>query len=94
LTILSAGTPHPRPAELLVTSAMRRTIDELRTQFDFVVVDTPAIQPLADVSSLTPFVDSVLLVARTGLTSKTAVRDAATALGSTAVLGIVLNEAA
>jgi capsular exopolysaccharide synthesis family protein len=94
LTVLSAGTPHPRPAELLVTSAMRRTMDELRSQFDFVVVDTPGIQPLADVGSLTPFVDSVLLVARAGVTSKTAVREAASALGSTTVLGIVLNEAA
>jgi len=94
LSILTAGTPHPRPAELLVTSALRRTIDELRSVFDFIVIDTPGMQPLADVGSLTPFVDSVLLVARAGLTSKAAIREAAASMGTTTVLGIVLNEAA
>ena len=74
LSLLTAGSAHPRPAELLVTSAMRRIIDELRSVFDFIVIDTPAMQPLADVGSLTPFVDSVLLVARAGMTSKAAAR--------------------
>jgi capsular exopolysaccharide synthesis family protein len=94
LSILAAGATHPRPAELLVTSAMRKTIDELRSVFDFIVIDTPAIQPLADVGALTPFVDSVLLVARAGVTPKAAIREAAASVGTTTVLGIVLNEAA
>jgi len=94
LSLLTAGATHPRPAELLMTSAMRRIIDELRSVFDFILIDTPAMQPLADVGSLTPFVDSVLLVARAGMTSKAAIREAAAGMGTTTVLGIVLNEAA
>ena len=94
LSLLTAGATHPRPAELLVISAMRRIIDELRSVFDFIIIDTPAMQPLADVGSLTPFVDSVLLVARAGMTSKAAIREAAAGMGTTTVLGIVLNEAA
>jgi protein-tyrosine kinase len=94
ITILPAGRPPLRPAELLGTAAMRRTLDTLRSQFDRVVVDAPAATPLADVGILTPLVDSVLLVVRSGATSKPAIRDAVAAIDASKLLGVVLNEAA
>jgi Mrp family chromosome partitioning ATPase len=42
ISILPAGRAPARPAELLGTTAMRRTIETLRSQFDRVVVDAPA----------------------------------------------------
>jgi receptor protein-tyrosine kinase len=83
-----------RPAELLGTTAMRRTLETLRSQFDRVVVDAPATTPLADVGILTPLVDCVLLVVRSGTTSKPAIHDAVAALDASKLLGVVLNEAA
>ena len=55
---------------------MRRTLDTLRSQFDRVIIDTPAALPLADVGILAPLVDSVLLVVRAGVTPKPASRRA------------------
>jgi capsular exopolysaccharide synthesis family protein len=60
ITILPAGGAHGRPAELLGTTSMRRILETLRTQFDRVVVDSPATAPLADVGILVPLVDRVL----------------------------------
>ena len=80
LTILPAGQLPAHPAELLGTTAMRRTLDTLRSQFDRVVIDAPAAAPLADVSILTPLVDRVLLVVRAGLTTKPAIHDAVAAI--------------
>jgi capsular exopolysaccharide synthesis family protein len=94
ITILPAGRICARPAELLGTTAMRRTLETLRSQFDRVVVDAPATTPLADVGILTPLVDSVLLVVRSGTTSKPAIHDAVAALDASKLLGVVLNEAA
>jgi capsular exopolysaccharide synthesis family protein len=94
ITILPAGRTCARPAELLGTTAMRRTLETLRSQFDRVVVDAPATTPLADVGILTPLVDSVLLVVRSGTTSKPAIHDAVAALDASKLLGVVLNEAA
>jgi len=94
LAILPAGSLSARPAELLGSTAMRRALDDLRLQFDVVVVDAPAVLPVADVGSLVPLVDSVVLVVRAGLTTKTAIRDATAAIGQQAILGMVLNEAA
>ena len=93
ITILPAGRMPARPAELLGTTAMRRTIETLRSQFDRLIVDTPATTPLADVGILTPLVDSVLLVVRAGVTGKPAIHDAIAAIDASKLLGVVLNEA-
>jgi capsular exopolysaccharide synthesis family protein len=94
ITILPAGRAHGRPAELLGTTTMRRTLEALRTQFDRVLVDAPAAAPLADVGILTPLVDSVLLVVRAGVTVRPAIHDAVASIDPSKLLGVVLNEAA
>jgi capsular exopolysaccharide synthesis family protein len=94
ITILPAGNVPAHPAELLGTTAMRRTLDTLRSQFDRVVVDAPAAAPLADVSILAPLVDRVLIVVRAGVTTKPAIHEAVSSIDSSKLLGFVLNEAA
>ncbi|MGE0448710.1 MAG: CpsD/CapB family tyrosine-protein kinase [Vicinamibacterales bacterium] len=94
LTVLPAGNlPAARPAELLGTGAMRRTLDTLRSQFDRLVVDTAPALPLADVSVLAPLVDRVLLVVRAGITGKPSIHDAVSSIDRAKLLGLVLNEA-
>jgi capsular exopolysaccharide synthesis family protein len=94
ITVLPVGTASAHPAELLGTTTMRRTLETLRSQFDRVVIDAPAITPLADVGILTPLVDCVILVVRAGVTSKPAIHDAVAAIDAGKLLGVVLNEAA
>jgi protein-tyrosine kinase len=93
LTVLPAGLPPDHPAELLGTSAMRRTLDALRSGFDRVVIDAPAAATLADVGVLMPLVDCVLLIVRAGITSKPAIREAVAAIDQAKCLGFVLNDA-
>ncbi len=92
LTILPAGHVPAHPAELLGTSAMRRTIEALRHRFDRVVIDTAPAAPLADVSILAPLVDRVLIVVRAGRTTKPAIHEAVSAIDAGKLLGFVLNE--
>jgi capsular exopolysaccharide synthesis family protein len=94
VTILPAGNVPARPAELLGTGAMRRTLETLRTQFDRVLLDAAPATPLADVSILAPLVDRVLLVVRAGITTKPSIHEAVSSLDSAKLLGLVLNEAA
>jgi capsular exopolysaccharide synthesis family protein len=94
ITVLPAGRAATHPAELLGTTAMRRALEALRSQFDRVVIDTPSANPLADVGILTPLVDSVVLVVRAGVTETPAIHDALAAIDESKLLGIVLNEAA
>jgi len=92
LTVIPAGLTPMNPAELLGSTAMRRLLDQLRTRFDRVILDTPPVLPLADVAILAPLVDGTLMVVRAGYTPKPAIENALRAFDSTRLLGIVLNE--
>jgi capsular exopolysaccharide synthesis family protein len=92
LTVIAAGTSPANPAELLGSTAMRRMLDQLRSRFDRVILDTPPVLPLADVAVLAPMVDGALLVVRAGVTPKPAIENALRAFDSSRLLGVVLNE--
>jgi capsular exopolysaccharide synthesis family protein len=92
LTVIPAGVAPGNPAELLGSTAMRRVLDQLRTRFDRVILDTPPVLPLADVAVLAPIVDGTLLVVRAGVTPKPAIENALRAFDSSRLLGVVLNE--
>lgn len=92
LTVIPAGMAPTNPAELLGSTGMRRMLDQLRTRFDRVLLDTPPVLPLADVAVLAPMVDGSLLVVRAGVTPKPAIENALRAFDSSRLLGVVLNE--
>jgi capsular exopolysaccharide synthesis family protein len=92
LTVIPAGSTPANPAELLGSTAMRRLLDQLRTTFDRVILDTPPVLPLADVAILAPMVDGALMVVRAGYTPKPAIENALRAFDSSRLLGVVLNE--
>ena len=91
LTVLPAGRPHDRPAELLGSAPMRRLIDTLRSQFDRIVIDSPPAL-VSDPAAIAPLVDRMLLVVRAGSTTRPAIARAISALGSPKLLGLVFNE--
>ena len=91
LSVLPAGLTPERPAELLGSTAMRRTLDALRTRFDRVLLDMPPVVPLADVGVLAPQVDGVLLVVRAGSTKKPEIERALSVFDASHMVGLVLN---
>jgi len=93
LYILPAGTPPPNPAELLASSNMRDVLDKLREQYDHIVVDTPPSLSVTDAVVLSPRADAVVLVIRSGQTTKQALRRARDILAqvNAKVVGVLLN---
>lgn len=91
LTILPAGETPSFPAEQLGSAAMRRVTDTLRTRFDRIVFDAPAVAPLADTAMLAPLADGVVMVVRAGITKRPALDEALQAFEAHKVLGVVLN---
>ncbi len=66
LTLLTAGTPPPNPAELLSSSTSSHLFEELARRYDYVIVDTSPIMGLADPIALSTKVSGVLLVSAAG----------------------------
>ena len=93
LFVLPAGTPPPNPAELLASSNMRDVLAELSQQYDHIVIDTPPSLSVTDAVVLSPRADAVMLVIRSGQTTKQALRRSRDILTqvNARVVGVLLN---
>jgi succinoglycan biosynthesis transport protein ExoP len=93
LFILPAGTPPPNPAELLASSNMRDILEQVRKDYDHIVVDTPPSLSVTDAVVLSQRADAVVLVIRSGQTTKQSLRRARDLLAqvNAKVVGVLLN---
>ena len=93
LCILPAGPPPPHPAELLGSSKMKSLIAQWRRDYDHVIIDTPPALSVTDPVILSVEADSVILVIRSGKTTKDALRRAADLFWQVNAqpLGVVVN---
>ncbi|HEY6770715.1 MAG TPA: polysaccharide biosynthesis tyrosine autokinase [Candidatus Sulfotelmatobacter sp.] len=93
LSIVPAGPIPPQPAELLGSRVMKDLLTNWRNEFDHIVIDTPPCLSVTDAVVLSPEADQIILVARSGETTKTALRRACNVLlqVNARVMGIVLN---
>jgi polysaccharide biosynthesis transport protein len=93
LWILPAGPLPPQPAELLSSIVLKDYIARWRNEYDHVVIDTPPCLTVTDAVLLSPEADRVILVARSGQTTKPALRRACDLLQQVdaRVMGVVLN---
>ncbi len=93
LNVLPAGTPPPNPAELLASTNMRDVLEQLRGQYDHIVVDTPPTLSVTDAVVLSPRADAIVLVIRSGQTTKQALRRSRDILMqvNAKVSGVLLN---
>ena len=93
LFILPAGTPPPNPAELLASNKMKTVLEELRKQYDHIVIDSPPTLSVTDAVVMSTSADAVVLVIRSGHTTKPALRRARDILlqVNARVCGVLVN---
>ena len=93
LFILPAGTPPPNPAELLASAKMKNVLEELRRHYDHIVIDSPPTLSVTDAVVMSTAADAVVLVIRSGHTTKPALRRARDILlqVNARVCGVLVN---
>jgi capsular exopolysaccharide synthesis family protein len=89
--IFPAGSGAGNSLELLQSGAVTPMMEQLMNWFDWVVIDSPPILPLADTSVWTNMADGILLVTRRGTTQKRQLKRGLEALGTPKLIGAVLN---
>ncbi len=67
--ITSGPIPH-NPSELLSGSHLEELIGELRTRFDYVIIDAPPVGLVTDAQLIAPFSDATLFMVRHDVTPK------------------------
>nr|WP_241730797.1 polysaccharide biosynthesis tyrosine autokinase [Dietzia cercidiphylli] len=89
--LLACGPLPPNPSELLASEMARRLIDDLRSKYDYVVIDSPPLLPVTDGALLAHISDGALLVVRSNRTTSDQVAQAVDNLekADAALLGLV-----
>jgi succinoglycan biosynthesis transport protein ExoP len=72
LYLLPAGPVPPYPAELIGSQRMHTLVEQWRTEFDFIVLDSPPVLPVTDAQLLEEMADATVLLARVGFTTRAA----------------------
>lgn len=91
LDYLPGGTPDLSASELLDLDHFRNILEELKNEYDVIIVDSAPVGPIVDTLIMAKHVDSVVLVARTCKTSVPAVNHAINLLKDTNLIGFVQN---
>jgi len=89
--ILPAGQASSNPIELLQSQRLPALLDRIAAWFDWVIIDSPPVLPLADTSVWTRLADGVLLVTRQGTTEKQQLKRGLEAIEPNKLIGAIVN---
>jgi capsular exopolysaccharide synthesis family protein len=89
--LMPAGDPPANPLELMQSGKLSRLMEQLASMFDWVVVDSPPLLPLADTTVWSRVTEGTLLVAREGKTEKAMLQRGLELVKKSELIGVVLN---
>jgi capsular exopolysaccharide synthesis family protein len=92
--ILPGGRPILNSSEMLGSQKMMNLVQELKSRYPsrIVLFDLPPVLSAADALAFAPYVDAAILVVEEGGTDRDEIKRAAEMLGSTNIIGTVLNK--
>lgn len=93
LHYITSGSLPPNPSELLSSEKMADILEDLKSQFNTVVIDSPPLLIVPDAVALAARVDGVLLVFRPSVTKRNELARGIELLRqlNTNILGVVIN---
>jgi protein-tyrosine kinase len=89
--LMPAGHPPTNPLELMQSARLAALIGQVTTMFDWIIVDSPPLLPLADTTVWARLTDGVLLVVREGKSEKRPLERGLEMLEKADLLGVVVN---
>ena len=91
LCFIPGGKEVANPSELLLNGRLKTLLERVAPIFDWVILDSPPLLPVADASLLADHVDGVILVVRAASTPTLTAERACQELQGRNVVGVVLN---
>lgn len=89
--ILPAGSSPSNALQLLQSGKLSTLLDQLNALFDWIIIDSPPVLPLADTSVWMRLTDGILLTTRQGTTEKQHLQRALEAVESKKLIGALVN---
>ncbi len=94
LWVLPAGKLSCQPLDILQSPRTAELLGQLGAWFDWVLVDTPPVLPMADTKIWIRLCDGALLVVRKDMTEKKFLEETTENLDAAKLIGVIVNAAA
>jgi len=91
LWFMPAGRPPENPLELMQAGRLGELLERSGTFFDWIIIDTPPVTPVAETAFWMRLADGVLFVIREGVSEKKTIEKAVSSFESSRLLGVVVN---
>lgn len=94
LSVIPAGSPSNRSAEILATDKMAGLVKELRSRYHdrYILLDSPPVQAFDDPAVLARMVEAIVVVVLAGVTDRELVLRSIRSLPEEKILGLVFND--
>lgn len=95
LDIMTSGDIPPNPSELLTSNRMAKLVEQLKQDYDYIVVDLPPVTAVSDTLAVSKFIDGVIMVVRSGVSDQQMLAEAMRQLQmvNVRVLGFIYRDA-
>lgn len=91
--VIAAGQNPPNPVELLSSARMTKFLQQLRLQYDYIILDLPPVGEVSDAMAVAKETDGILLVVRQNYCDRLVLKDAVRQFEfiNARILGVVYN---
>ncbi|MBQ4153801.1 MAG: CpsD/CapB family tyrosine-protein kinase [Clostridia bacterium] len=93
LDVLVSGPTPPNPSELVASDNMSQLLENIKNEYDYIVIDTPPVNVVSDAVLLAPKTEGILMVVQDRKTTHEEFKKAISNLtfADVRLLGVVLN---
>lgn len=94
LSVIFAGRFPPNPAELCASERFRSLLEEMRREYDYILIDTAPVGVVIDAAMIAPYCDGAVLVLSLGHGTSKAVQAAQQQIEKSGcrMMGVILND--
>ena len=89
--LIPAGSPPENPLELMQPDRLQGLLARLSLLFDWIIIDSPPLLPLADATVWAKLADGVLMVVREGKSERKYLQRGLAAVDPKSLIGVVIN---
>jgi capsular exopolysaccharide synthesis family protein len=93
-SMLTAGDVPPNPTEMLGSSQMKKLVEEMENDYEYIIVDLPPVNIVSDAMVISPLLDGMIVVVRENYSERRELSQCIKQLELSGVklLGIVMNQ--
>jgi capsular exopolysaccharide synthesis family protein len=93
LDVITSGLQVPNPSELLASEGMKALVNEMESNYDYIIFDTPPVNVVIDSLALADIADGFVIVVKEGSSLDSDFRHTVATLehAKVKILGVILN---